>query len=142
MIVKVKRLHPDAKIPTRGTPGAAGLDLYALEAGFAYDGGGSCVLRTGIAVEVLYGYELQVRSRSGFAFKHHVTAYHGTIDSDYRGEILVKLTNNSDRLFVVQAGERIAQAVIAPVWMGELTEVNELTDTPRGENGFGSTGTT
>lgn len=97
----------------------------------------------GFAFSIPKGYEGQVRPRSGLAKNHHVVAWHpiGTVDSDYRGEVLAALHNRGDRPFTVWDGDRIAQLVIAPVSRATLIEVAALDDTARGTNGFGSTGT-
>jgi dUTP pyrophosphatase len=89
------------------------------------------------------GYEAQIRPRSGLAYKHGVTCLNtpGTIDADYRGEVKVLLINHGDIPFKISRGERIAQMVIAPITQPEFISVNELTETARGEGGFGSTGT-
>lgn len=99
------------------------------------------VVSTGLSVAVPEGYELQVRSRGGLASRGiFVTNGPGTVDSDYRGEIMVILTNDTDDFFFVNYGDRIAQAVIAPVTLGEWVEVDELSSTERGEGRFSSTG--
>lgn len=100
------------------------------------------LLPTGIAIELPEGYEAQVRPRSGLAIKHGITILNspGTIDSDYRGEIKVILINLGNEDFVVRRGDRIAQLVIAPVVRVQWEEVEELTESLRGPNGFGSTG--
>jgi dUTP pyrophosphatase len=97
---------------------------------------------TGLAVAVPAGYELQVRPRSGLALKHGITCVNapGTIDSDYRGEIKVILGNTGDENFLISRGDRIAQLVLAPVTRAEVTLVESLDDTTRGDGGFGSTG--
>lgn len=144
---KVKRLDPRAKLPTRGTARSAGLDLYALE---THELSSFVVtkVRTGIAIAVPPGYEAQVRGRSGLTSRG-IFVELGTIDSDYRGEVSVMMwaternTSGYDVYYgptKVDAGDRIAQLVIAPVWTGDLTEVDELDDTERGAGGFGSTG--
>ena len=100
------------------------------------------LIATGLAFEIEYGYEVQIRPRSGLAFKHGITVLNtpGTIDSDYRGEIKVLLINHSNEKFEIKKGDRIAQAVVAPVIQAKIVEVDELSDTARGESGFGSTG--
>ena len=141
MKVRFKKLCPDAIIPARATPEAAGLDLYSCEKRFIGPGR-TMVVSTGVAMELPWGYEGQVRSRSGLAAKEsiHVLNSPGTIDSDYRGPIMVILHNSSNTRRVFEVGDRIAQLVIAPVTMAEPEEVVELTDTPRGGDGLGSTG--
>ena len=98
---------------------------------------------TGLAIALPVGYEAQVRPRSGLAAKHGVTVLNspGTIDADYRGEVMVILINHGSEAFVIERGMRIAQMVIAPVTRAELIEVGALDDTARGTGGHGSTGT-
>ena len=105
--------------------------------------GARALIPTGLACALPQGYEMQIRPRSGLAHKHGVTVLNtpGTIDSDYRGEIQVILINLGDQLFVVTRGERIAQAIIAPVTQAEILEVQTLDATVRGRGGFGSSGT-
>jgi dUTP pyrophosphatase len=138
---KFKKLSPEAIIPTRGTPVAAGLDLYASVAAFLMPGE-TRLVSTGLAMELPPGFEGQVRPRSGLAAKHGVTVLNapGTIDEDYRGEIKVILINHGVRHFDIRPGDRIAQLVIAPVVLADAIEVQELSDTSRGAAGFGSTG--
>lgn len=129
-----------SKLPVMATAGAAGRDLYA-----AYDSfispGKTAKVTTGYNVEVPEGYELQIRSRSGLAAKGIVVANSpGTVDSDYRGELCVLLTNNSGFTFDIKAGDRIAQCLLAEVPTWDVEEVDYLSGTARGLNGFGSTG--
>jgi dUTP pyrophosphatase len=141
--ILVKRLRPDALLPRYMTDGAAGLDLAAaLDVPISIAPGDRALVPTGLAMAISYGFEGQIRPRSGLAMKHGVTCLNapGTIDADYRGEVKVLLVNHGREPFVVKSGERIAQLVVAPVARAELTEVAELTDTVRGEGGFGSTG--
>lgn len=139
MIIKLKKLHPDAKTPTYGSAGAACFDLYALEDTRSIFG--RAIVSTGISVEIPPGYEMVIRPRSGLAFNHGVHAFSGTIDHDYRGEVKVLLaTDSSSSGFGIEKGERIAQATIQPVLRVEFNEVSELGDTARGAGGFGSTG--
>lgn len=143
MQVKVLKIHPEATVPQYATAGASGLDLHAripheiyLHPGVRY----SCP--TGIGIELPEGFEAQVRPRSGLARKSGVTVLNapGTVDADYRGEILVILINHSDTAFKIEPNQRIAQLVIAPVMRVELVGSDALTETDRGEGGFGSTG--
>lgn len=139
--LKTKRLHPNAKLPTRASPGSAGLDLYAVEDVWL-PGHRSKMVATGIAIELPTGHEGQIRPRSGLASKHQITVCNspGTIDSDFRAEIKVILINHSDEQYQIHAGDRIAQLVIAPVTMADVIEVDALSDTERGQGGFGSSG--
>jgi dUTP pyrophosphatase len=147
-LLKVKRLHPDAKLPTRGSQYASGLDLYAVadsESRTQYViHPHECVpIPTGIAVEVQPGFEAQIRPRSGLARKEQLTVLNapGTVDADYRGEIIVLLYNAcSGQRRYMTPGERIAQLVVVPVLLVTPTWADELTSTARDTNGFGSTG--
>jgi len=141
--MRVMKLRPDAEIPVRATPGAAGLDLRAcLDAPITLAPGARALVPTGIAIALPPDHEGQVRPRSGWAAKHGVTVLNapGTLDEDYRGEVKVILVNLGDEPFVIAHGERIAQLVVAPVTKVELEEVSSLDDTARGAGGFGSTG--
>jgi dUTP pyrophosphatase len=141
MKLKIKKLNPEAIIPAYQTKEAAGFDLHSIE-NVVLKPGERKLIGTGLAFEIEYGYEVQIRPRSGLAFKHGITVLNspGTIDSDYRGEIKVLLINHSDEEFEIKKGDRIAQAVVAPVIQAEIVEVEELSSTERGEGGFGSTG--
>jgi len=141
MVLKIKKLKNEAQIPAYQTKEAAGFDLHSIE-DVVLNPGERKLIGTGLAFEIEYGYEVQIRPRSGLAFKHGITVLNtpGTIDSDYRGEIKVLLINHSNEEFEIKKGDRIAQAVVAPVIQAEIVEVEELSDTTRGEGGFGSTG--
>lgn len=142
--VKFKKMYPDAMLPAYETAGSAGADIraYYPDAYPYIDPGKQIMVATGLKVEVPEGYEIQVRPRSGIAAKHmiSVTNSPGTIDSDYRGEIKVMLINHGPAPFGVFHGMRIAQIVVAPVVRSRFEEVDELSETERGEGGFGSTG--
>ncbi len=139
--VKFKKLRPDAILPTRGTPVAAGLDLYAAEK-ISLAPGAFHAVSTGIGIELPPGYEGQVRPRSGLAVKYGVTVLNspGTVDEDYRGECKVVLINHGPGIFDIKPGDRIGQLVVAPTTLVGVEEVVELSSTDRGEKGFGSTG--
>ncbi|WYV99542.1 dUTPase [Pseudomonas phage vB_PpuM-Kassivere] len=141
MKVGVKQLSHAAKLPTYGTEGAAGFDISTT--GFAtIDTNSSWTFATGLAFEVPEDHVMLVFSRSGHGFKSDVRLANcvGVIDSDYRGELFVKLTNDGDDFFTVHQGDRIAQGLILPVERVEFEMVQRLSDTARGEGGFGSTG--
>ncbi len=144
MTLKIKRLDPRAQLPVRGTNGSAGMDLCALlDAPLCLEAGGRALVPTGIAIALPSAETVGlVYARSGLAVKHGLTLSNcvGVIDSDYTGEIRVGLVNLSDTPYTIQPGERIAQLVIAPVLLPEITEVAELEETERGAGGFGSTG--
>lgn len=130
-------------LPSYATQGAAGMDLRAsLDEPVTIKPLGRALIPTGLFMEIPEGYEVQVRPRSGLAYKHGITVLNtpGTIDCDYRGEVGVILVNLSDEPFTVQHGERIAQMVVAKYEKVELTVAEMLTETDRGSGGFGSTG--
>ncbi|MBB3763925.1 dUTP diphosphatase [Sphingomicrobium lutaoense] len=129
-------------LPQYATPGAAGMDVVSAE-DVTIAPGERHPVATGFRVAIPEGYEIQVRPRSGLAFKHGITVPNtpGTIDSDYRGELKVLLINHGPEAFEVKRGERIAQLVPAEVTLARFDEVSELDDTERGHGGFGSTGT-
>ena len=128
-------------LPSYATPGAAGMDVFAAEDCQLAPGERHAVA-TGFRVAIPDGYEIQVRPRSGLAFKHGISVPNtpGTIDSDYRGEVKILLINHGDEPFAIRRGDRIAQLVPAAVTLAEFDEVDELCDTERGAGGFGSTG--
>lgn len=140
-VLKFKKLVPEASLPAYQTEGAAGMDLSTISPGVV-SVGMTTILPTGLAVEVPLGYELQIRSRSGLAAKHgvFVTNGIGTIDADYRGELMVILSNLGRSTYTFAPGDRIAQAVLVPVTQARVEEVNELSLTARGVGGLGSTG--
>ena len=126
--------------PIRGTEKSAGLDLHAVE-NVILQPKEIRPLSTNIAIELSNGTEAQIRGRSGLAFNHNVFCIHlGTIDADYRGEIKLLLYNASDKEFKINPGDRIAQLVVNQVEYVSPIEIQELSDTERGEGGFGSTG--
>lgn len=134
----------ESQLPHYGTEGAAGADVRSsLENDLVIEPGDSALIPTGLRFEIPEGYEIQVRPRSGLAFKHQVTVLNtpGTIDHDYRGELKVILINHGKEPFSVTPGMRLAQIVVAPVTRGQFTCVKELVETARGAGGFGSTGT-
>lgn len=142
--VKFIKENPDAQLPTKGSLGAAGLDLHAAEAALVR-AGETTLISTGLRMKLDSGYEAQVRSRSGLALKHSITVLNspGTIDSDYRGIIGVILHNHSKLDFMVYVGDRIAQLVITPCITPHVSveAVRDFQDaTARGDGGFGSTG--
>lgn len=142
--IKVKKLIPDAHMPELGTPGAAGADLYAcMDTDCATIAPGSILkIGTGLAVEIPPGYFGAIFARSGLSTKKGLRPGNcvGVIDSDYRGEIIVALRNDSRFDQLITNGERIAQLVILPCVSPIFVEAEELSDTERGEGGFGSTG--
>jgi dUTP pyrophosphatase len=139
--VKFTKLHPDALPPMYQTDQSVGADLTSIE-DMDIEPGQFRLVKTGIAVELPRSTEMQIRPRSGLAFKHGVTVLNapGTIDSDYRGEVGVLLINHGTDTFRVNKGDRIAQAVLAKAILTNYKAVKELSNTDRGEGGFGSTG--
>lgn len=142
MTIKIinKSQHP---LPNYETIASAGMDLRAdLTAPITLTPLGRVIVKTGLFIELPIGYEAQVRPRSGLAIKKGITVLNspGTVDADYRGEIGVILVNLSNEDFVIENGERIAQLIIAKHERAEWIEVQELSETSRGEGGFGSTG--
>ena len=147
-VVRVRRLRPDSdadlSLPRYMTPGAAGLDVVAaVQETVVLAPGERALIPTGLAFEIPEGFEVQVRPRSGLAFKHGVTVLNapGTIDSDYRGEIGILLINHGAAAFKIERGERIAQLVVASVVQMQFALVEELSSSERGAGGFGHTGT-
>ena len=140
-MLEIKRLTPTAKMPTRGTDQAAGLDLYADSFPLESDAGHGymTVVSTGIAVKIPEGFVGLVQPRSGLAFKYGVDTLAGVIDRDYRGELKVLITSH-DVFCEFEVGDRITQLLIMPVLMCTPIEVDELDATERGANGFGSSG--
>ena len=133
----------DFPLPKYESKGASGFDIRAIIANkITINPGEQYNFDTGLYVEIPKGYELQIRGRSGLAFKHGISLLHGvgTIDSDYRGEIGICLVNHSNKPYIVKNGDRIAQGIIAPVYQAEWVEVGELSDSERGQAGYGSTG--
>lgn len=143
MNIKVKKLKPGATVPTMGSKFAAGADLYsAEEADVVIEPSETKFIGTGLAMEIPEGYVGLVYARSGLACKRGLAPANkvGVVDSDYRGEIKVALHNHGKEAQTVEKGERIAQMVIAPYLSVNYEEADELSETERGEGGFGSTG--
>ncbi len=139
--LKVKRISDEAVLPYRANQGDAGFDVFSIEEKVIKSGETELV-RTGIAIELPLGTEAQIRPRSGLALKHSVTLLNspGTIDEGYRGELKIILINHGKSDFKVEKEMRIAQMVIAPIADVNVTEVNTLSESIRGESGFGSSG--
>ncbi len=167
MSLSIKKLHPDAVIPKYAKKGDSGFDLVAVE-DTVIEPGETKLIKTGLAFEIPEGFEIQVRPRSGITLKTKLRVQLGTIDSNYRGEVGIIADNNTPKIFVstprlmkgmfvgdddynitkevrqtpikVKKGDRIAQAILAPVAYTDLVEVDELKATERGSDGYGSTG--
>ncbi len=141
--VRFRRLRPSAVLPRYMTEGAAGMDLASAADGPITMASGDRVgVPTGWSMELPAGYEAQVRPRSGLSLRHGITVVNapGTIDSDYRGEIVVLLVNLGQQPYTIAPGDRVAQMVIAPVSRATVDETVELSATNRGAGGFGHTG--
>ena len=141
--VLIKKLDPKVELPVYKTNGASGMDLMAfIEQPIKLASNRSCLVPTGLAVAFSEDYEVQIRPRSGLAAKNGITVLNtpGTIDSDYRGEIKIILFNHGNKEFIINNKDRIAQMILTPIVKMKLEEVNDLPDTLRGKDGFGSTG--
>ena len=142
--INVKKLRPDARLPVYGTEFSAGADLCAcLDAPVTLQPGETKLISIGIAMEIPAGYAGLVFARSGLASKRHLAPANkvGVIDPDYRGEFFVPLHNHGPVPQTVEPGERIAQMILTPYLTANFIEADTLSDTVRGEGGFGSTGT-
>lgn len=143
MKIAITNRCADLPAPARASEHASGFDLRAaVDEPVTLEPGKRALIPTGIAIAIPPGYEGQVRARSGLAIRHGIALVNspGTIDADYRGEIQVVIINHGDEPFTICRGDRIAQLVIAPLAPCELEVVAELTETTRGERGFGSSG--
>ncbi len=144
MQIEIKtKCEEGVTLPVYKTKGAAGADVCAhISESMVIPKGMSAMIPTGLFFEIPEGYEIQVRPRSGLAFKNGVTVLNtpGTIDSDYRGELKIILINLGQEDFTVNNGDRIAQIIVAPVTQGNFVASDELSETERGSGGFGSTG--
>ncbi|WP_052636165.1 dUTP diphosphatase [Peptoclostridium litorale] len=139
--LKIKKIDENAVVPRYAHDGDAGLDLFSIEEK-RIDPGDRALLRTGISMQLPENTEAQIRPRSGLALKNGITVLNtpGTIDEGYRGEVCIILINHSEKSFAVEKGMKIAQMVIKPVLKVDVEEVEDLSASGRGENGFGSTG--
>lgn len=143
MNIKIKPLSALARLPEYATAGSACFDIATSSDSVDITPGSSAVLKTDLAFEIPPGYVMMVYSRSGHGFKHGLRLVNGTgiIDSDYRGELMIKLHNDGGKSVLIESGERIAQGMIVPVQQVLFEAVAELSDTERGTGGLGSTGT-
>lgn len=150
MKLKVQKLHSDAVIPKYATPGASAFDLVAIDS-LTIGPGETKLVKTGLAMEIPFGFELQVRPRSGMSLKTSLQVANspGTVDSDYRGEICVIIKNTAVALtpehfdsqtYLIKKGDRIAQGAVCAVNQAEFELVESLSETDRGTGGFGSSG--
>ena len=141
--IPIKKIKENAKIPTQGSLGAAGLDLYAcIDVPIYIEPHETIKISTGIAMAIPFGYEGQIRPRSGIATNRGLRPANtpSTIDSDYRGEIFVPIHNDSNDIQIIEPNERIAQLLIKQYYIPRFEIVDTLDETERGEGGFGSTG--
>lgn len=141
--VPIKKLNENATLPTYGSDYAAGADLYAcIEDSLEFTPGQTILVKTGLSMEIPVGYAGLIYARSGLASKKGLAPANkvGVIDADYRGEVMVALHNHSTSTVSIEPNERIAQLVITPYLTAHFEEVTQLSDTVRGEGGFGSTG--
>jgi dUTP pyrophosphatase len=141
MKVKIKKLHKDAVVPKYAHEGDAGVDFFAVTK-HSLRSGERCLVGTGLSFEFPIGYELQIRPRSGLALKKGISIVNtpGTLDAGYRGELGIIIINHGQEDFEINPGDKIAQGVFNKIEIGEFEEVEELSDSARGEGGFGSTG--
>lgn len=140
-MIGFKKLHPDAQLPVYATAGAACCDLFSMDSAVV-PAGGAVTVSTGLAVNLPDNLAMLIHSRSGHGFKHGVRLANatGVIDSDYRGVILVRLHNDGNVPYRVEAGERIAQAMFIETLQYPIVEVQDVGSSERGEGGIGSTG--
>ena len=142
-VLKIERLPHNKFLPEYKTEGAAGMDLCAaISEPLELKPLERTLIPTGLKIELEHGYEAQIRPRSGMSIKHGITLINcvGTIDEDYRGEVCVPVVNISNETYTIQPQERIAQMVISKYEQAKIEVVTQLTETIRGEGGFGSTG--
>ena len=141
--VLIKKLLPEVELPSYKTLGASGMDLMAfIKSSITINPKTSALIPTGLSMAFSEDYEVQIRPRSGLAAKNNISVLNtpGTIDSDYRGEIKVIIYNHSNSDFLINNKDRIAQMILTPVLKMEFEMTDELPETIRGEDGFGSTG--
>lgn len=138
-MIKMQKIHSNAKLPTRAHTTDAGLDLYAVEPADLWPGI-HAKLPTGLRMAIPAGFVGIIKPRSGLAVKHSIDVLAGVIDSAYRGEVQVALINHSEKKMEIRPGDRIAQMLIVPVNLSSALFVNDLDETDRGDGGFGSTG--
>ncbi|HYG10307.1 MAG TPA: dUTP diphosphatase [Pyrinomonadaceae bacterium] len=138
-VLQFLKLHPAAKLPVRGSAGAAGLDLFAIEE-LTLEAGARVAVRTGLSVAVPRGFYGRIAPRSGLALRHGLDVLAGVIDSDYRGEIVCALVNHGREALTLEAGQRVAQLIVEAIITPEPAWADALDETARGEGGFGSTG--
>ena len=139
MKLRIKKLHPEAKLPTYANPGDAGMDMYAI-ARQVIEPGQTTLVSTGIAMELPVGSVGLIWDKSGIATKHAMKTLAGVVDEGYRGEIKVGLINLSQKAYTIEPGDKVAQMLVQLVHQPEIEEISELSETQRGDGGFGSSG--
>ncbi len=141
MKIKIKKIEKDAILPHYAHEGDAGMDVYSCE-DCVIKPGERKLVRTGLCFEIPKGYEIQIRPKSGLALNYGITVLNtpGTLDSGYRGELKIILFNTGKEEYKIKKGQKISQIVLSKYEEAEIEEVSELSNTRRGENGFGSTG--
>lgn len=139
MIIKIKKLHPEAKLPTYAHPGDVGMDLYSLD-DYDLKPNERRIFPVGFALEFSEGYAAIVKDKSSLPMKAGLHTMGGVFDAGYRGEYNVNLINLGQEIYHIEKGDKIAQLVIYPVIIADLEEVDSLTESSRGEGRFGSTG--
>ncbi len=139
MKLKIKKLHSDAVFPSYAKKGDAGMDIFASET-LTLNPGERGLVKTGISMEFPEGYVFLVWDKSGISTKGGVTTIAGVIDSGYRGELQIAVINLGQEPYTFEKGKKVAQGLIQPIVQAEIEEVSELSDSSRGEGGFGSTG--
>lgn len=139
MQLKIKKIHPEAVLPTFAHPADAGMDLYAVET-VTIESGERVQIKTGIAMAIPMGFVGLIWDKSGVSQKFGLKTFGGVIDSGYRGEVLIGLLNTSPENFTFEAGQKVAQMLIQKIEHPNILEVMELDETDRGEGAFGSSG--
>ncbi|KKT81493.1 MAG: Deoxyuridine 5'-triphosphate nucleotidohydrolase [Candidatus Azambacteria bacterium GW2011_GWA1_44_9] len=139
MEIKIKKLHPEAVVPSYAYAMDAGMDLFASEE-IIVPVGGTAIVSTGIAMEIPEGYAGLIWDKSGLAVNHGLKTFGGVIDAGYRGEVKVGIRNFNSREYVIKAGNKVAQMLIQKIESPRIVVVDELSDTSRGDGGFGSSG--
>ncbi|PIR38785.1 MAG: dUTP diphosphatase [Candidatus Zambryskibacteria bacterium CG10_big_fil_rev_8_21_14_0_10_42_12] len=139
MQIKIKKLHPEATLPTYGRAGDAGMDLYAVEEARVVPGE-TAHIKTGLSFELPEGYAGLVWDKSGLSFKHGIKVIGGVLDSNYRGELILGVINLGKEAYTFEKGHKVSQMLIQKIERAEFIEADELSDTVRGEQGFGSSG--
>jgi dUTP pyrophosphatase len=139
MKLKVKKVHPEAKLPNYAHPHDAGMDLFALEE-VNIKPGETARIRSGIAIEIPEGYVGLCWDKSGLSMKNGIKVLAGVIDSGFRGELVMGVINLGKEVYIFEKGHKVMQMLIQPVEIVDIMESEELSDTSRGEGGFGSTG--